>query len=67
MTQYPTCFKYFVLGFDNRIKDVIENKAHIAVFADSEQEALEKAAKMISRKSYEVVEVTEVIDVFEAK
>ena len=63
MTKHQTCLKYFILAFDNRIEDKIERKANIVIFADSEQEAIEKAKTVIKRKFYEIFEVNEVIDV----
>lgn len=67
MPNFPTCYKYYVLCFDARIKEEIERKAHVVVFAESEGAAVKKAKTLIVRKMYEVYEVQEIIDVYDKK
>lgn len=62
MLSHGTFLKFWILAFNARIKEEIESKVVLAIFAENEQEALDKAKKLITRNHYEVYEVVELID-----
>jgi hypothetical protein len=57
-----TVFKFWLIGYDDRIRDEYKNKLTIAVFATNEDEAVAKASKLVSRQIFEVTEVAELIN-----
>jgi hypothetical protein len=57
-----TVYKFWLIGYDAKVREEYENKLTIAVFAESESGAIEKANRLVVRKFFEVTEVAELIN-----
>lgn len=57
-----TVLKFWIAAYNNKIKEEYEDKVLMAVFAENEEKAKEKAKTVCTRQSYEVYEIAELFD-----
>lgn len=58
-----TCLRFSIMAYNVQVKDEYSAKVNLSIYALSEEEAIEKAKLILTRREYEVYDVNEIIDV----